>query len=55
MSSTEDTGDKVTPTRNSITSMSPAEMLAVLIIIVQILVSIVSFPFLRSENLKRGR
>ena len=46
MSSTEDTGDKVTPPRNPITSMSPAELLAVLIITVQILVSIVSYPFL---------
>src|SRR3974390_3228382 len=46
MSSTEDTGDKVSPPRNPITSMSPAELLAVLIIMVQILVSIVSYTFL---------
>src|SRR5689334_10855500 len=46
MSSTQDTGDKVIPPHNRITSMSPAELLAVLIIIVQILVSLVSYPFL---------
>jgi uncharacterized membrane protein len=46
MNSTEDSGDKVTPSRNRITSMSPAELLAWLIIIVQILVSIVTYPFL---------
>ncbi|HXZ05155.1 MAG TPA: SdpI family protein [Ktedonobacteraceae bacterium] len=46
MSSSEDTGDKVIPSRHPITSMSPAELLAVMIIIVQILVSIVSYPFL---------
>jgi uncharacterized membrane protein len=46
MSYTEDTGEKVTPHRNPITSMSPATLPAVLIIIVQILVSIVTYPFL---------
>jgi uncharacterized membrane protein len=46
MSSTEDTGDKVTPPRNKIASMSPAELLAGLIIITQILVSVITYPFL---------
>lgn len=46
MSSTEDTGEKVTPHSNPIRSMSPATLLAVLIIIVQILVSIVTYPFM---------
>jgi uncharacterized membrane protein len=46
MNPTEDTGEKVTPHRNPITSMSPATVLAVLIIIVQILISIVTYPFL---------
>ena len=46
MSPPEDTGEKLTPRSNPITSMSPATLLAVLIIIVQILVSIVTYPFL---------
>ena len=46
MSPTEDIGEKVTPHRNPITSMSPATVLAVLIIIVQILISIVTYPFM---------
>jgi uncharacterized membrane protein len=46
MSSTEDIGDKVPPPRNQIASMSPAELLAGLIIITQILVSIITYPFL---------
>jgi uncharacterized membrane protein len=46
MSTTEETGDKVTPPRNPITSMSPAELVAVLIISAQMMVSIVSYPFL---------
>ncbi len=46
MSHTEDTGEKVTPPRNPITSMSPATLLAVLIIVVQIIVSIATYPFM---------
>jgi uncharacterized membrane protein len=46
MSPTEDTGDKVTPPRNPIASMSPAALLAVLIFVVQLIVSIATYPFM---------
>jgi uncharacterized membrane protein len=46
MSQTDETGDKVTPGGNQLSSMSPATLLALLIIISQILVSIVSYPFM---------
>src|SRR5260370_38070645 len=46
MRHTEERGEKVTTHRNRIISISPAELLAVLIIIVQILISIVTYPFL---------
>ncbi len=46
MSQTEGAGDKVTPGGNRISSMSPATLLAVLILVAQVLVSIVTYPFM---------
>jgi uncharacterized membrane protein len=46
MSQTEDANDKVTPGGNRISSMSPATLLAVLILVAQVLVSIVTYPFM---------
>jgi immunity protein, SdpI family len=45
MSPIENTGDKASPDDNQI-SMSPATLLAVLIIVAQILVSIATYPFM---------
>jgi uncharacterized membrane protein len=46
MNTTEDTGDKLTPPRNPLASISPATLLAVLIIAIQIIVSIATYPFM---------
>jgi uncharacterized membrane protein len=46
MSQNDDAGDKATPGGNHLSSMSPATLLAVLIIVAQVLVSIVTYPFM---------
>ncbi len=46
MNHSDDAGDKVTPSPNPILSMRPATVLTVLIIVAQILVSLVTYPFL---------
>jgi hypothetical protein len=54
MSQTEDANDKVTPGGNRISSMSPATLLAVLIMIVQVLVSILKAPRAKAAGVLGG-